>query len=97
MGGPVFQGPKRELIRTTVALLEACHLRCPASFPHLEFTEEHLNFGVRIDRRTGGDSYEAQGSAKHDDLILAVSLACWYSEQGADPAPIVTANALPHG
>ena len=88
-GGPSVSGvdqsfrvPKRELIRTTVALLEAGHLRCPAGLPHLaDFTEELLNFSVRINRRTGRDSYEARGSAKHDDLVLAVSLACWYAEQ----------------
>ena len=77
-----FHVPKRELIRTTVALLESGHLRCPAGLSHLaEFTEELLNFGVRINRRMGRDSYEARGSAKHDDLVLAVSLACWCAKQ----------------
>jgi hypothetical protein len=29
---------------------------------------------------TGHDSYEAWRESIHDDLVLAVSLACWYGE-----------------
>jgi hypothetical protein len=76
--------PKRELIRTAVALLESGLLRCPAKLPCLaEFTEELLNFGVPINQRTGRDFYDARGGAKHDDLALAVSLACWHAEHGS--------------
>ncbi len=76
--------PKRELIRTVVALLESGRFRWAENLPHYaDLVEELLNFGARINPRTGRDSYEARGTAKHDDLVLAVSLACWYSEHSA--------------
>jgi hypothetical protein len=78
-----FHVPKRELIRGFASLLESGRFKWAASLPlGPDFTEELLNFGVRINRRTGRESYAARGSGKHDDLVLAVSLACWYAEQG---------------
>jgi len=83
--GRSFHVPKRELIRTVAALLESGRFRWAESLPLcVDLIEELLNFGVRINRRTGRDSYEARGSAKHDDLVLAVSLACWYAEHIRD-------------
>jgi hypothetical protein len=79
--GQSLHVPKRELIKAVVALLESGRFRWAEKLPHgPELIEELLNFGVRINRRTGRDSYEARGTAKHDDLVLAVSLACWYAE-----------------
>lgn len=81
--GDFFHVPKRELIRSFVALLESGRFKWSASLPLCsDFTEELLNFGVRINRRTGRESYAARGTMKHDDLVLAVSLACWYAECG---------------
>jgi hypothetical protein len=41
---------------------------------------ELLNFQVRIDPLTAHDSYGAWREGAHDDLVLAVALACWRGE-----------------
>jgi hypothetical protein len=40
---------------------------------------ELQNFQVKVNLATGHDSYEAWREEAHDDLVLAVSLACWYA------------------
>lgn len=56
-----------------MALLESGRVRWAENLPHrADLIEELLNFGVRIDRRTGRDSYAARGTVVHDDLVLAV-------------------------
>jgi hypothetical protein len=42
---------------------------------------ELLNFKVKINIATGHDSYEAWREGDHDDLVLAVALACWCGER----------------
>jgi hypothetical protein len=42
---------------------------------------ELLNFKVKITIATGHDSYEAWREGDHDDLVLAVALACWCGER----------------
>ena len=79
--GKSFHVPKRELSRTVVALLESGRFRWPADLPHdADLIEELLNFEVRINQRTGRASHAARGTVVHDDLVLAVSLACWYGQ-----------------
>ena len=42
-------------------------------------------FRVKINLTTGHDSYSAGEnwrSAPYDDLVLALSMACWHSEAG---------------
>jgi hypothetical protein len=36
---------------------------------------------VKINIATGHDSYEAWREGDHDDLVLAVALACWTGER----------------
>jgi hypothetical protein len=38
---------------------------------------ELLNFRRKINLRTAHDSYEHGRESDHDDLLLAVALACW--------------------
>jgi hypothetical protein len=42
---------------------------------------ELLNFKVKINIATGHDSYEAWREGDHDDLVLAVAMACWCGER----------------
>jgi hypothetical protein len=39
-----------------------------------------VNFKVKVNLATGHDSYEAWRESVHDDLVLAVALACWHGE-----------------
>ena len=43
--------------------------------------KELLNFKVRINISTAHDSYEAWREGDHDDLVLAVAMACWCGER----------------
>ncbi len=40
---------------------------------------ELRNFHVAVNIATGHGSYEAWREGDHDDLVFAVSLACWYA------------------
>jgi hypothetical protein len=48
-------------------------------------------FKVKININTGNESFEAWRERDHDDLVLAVALACWFGERHAlfqRPKPI---------
>lgn len=79
--------PKRDLASTLQVLLQAGHLTIAAGLPEAATLQrELLAFRVKINLATGHDSYEAWREGDHDDLVLAVGLACWYARHGR-PAP----------
>ena len=41
---------------------------------------ELISFKIKVNLRTGHDSYEAWREKDHDDLDLATALACWFRE-----------------
>jgi hypothetical protein len=83
-GGSSYRVPKRELVRSLVALLESGRLQSALGLSFgKEFIDELLAFKMRINRRTSRTTYESGEAAVHDDLVLAVSLACWYGEHGS--------------
>jgi len=62
-------------------LFQAGRLKVAAELPAARLlVEELLNFRVKINVKTAHDSYEAWREGVHDDLVLAVALACWYEE-----------------
>ena len=73
--------PKRELVSTIQVLLQTKRLRIPSLLPEAQvLLEEMTNFQVKISL-TGHDSYGAWREGTHDDLLLAVALACWAAEK----------------
>lgn len=73
--------PKRELVGNLVMLFQSERLKIAeglAEGPVL--VNELVNFKVKVNLATGHDSYEAWRESVHDDLVLAVALACWYGE-----------------
>jgi hypothetical protein len=84
--------PKRDLAATVQRLLQEGRLRIPAAHPLAPVLESELTgFRVTLTAR-GHDSYAAPSagsgqagddwrSAPHDDLVLALALACWWAEQ----------------
>jgi hypothetical protein len=81
--------PKRDLVGTVRVLLESERLRIAAGDPlAAALTAELTNFRVTISKG-GHDSYGAGGGVggddwrdgAHDDLVLALALACWVGEQ----------------
>jgi hypothetical protein len=95
VGVSSYRVPKRELVRTLVTLLESGRLKCALGLPFgKEFIEELLVFQLRLNRRTGRASYGSGSGSVHDDLVLAVALACWYGEQSSGARKLNPAAAL---
>lgn len=79
--GAYFRVPKRELISLTQVLLQSERLKIAQALPEASLlVKELLDYRVKIDTRTAHDSYNAREGA-HDDLVLAVALACWAGER----------------
>jgi hypothetical protein len=74
--------PKRDLASAPLVLMQNGQLKIAEALqlaPVLR--RELLNFKVKITIATGHDSYEAWREGDHDDLVLAVALACWCGER----------------
>jgi hypothetical protein len=75
-----YRVPKRDLVSNLAVLFQGKHLRIADGIPFADvLVQELLNFRAKINVRTGNDSYEAWREGVHDDLVLAVALACWRS------------------
>jgi hypothetical protein len=82
--GDHYSVPKRDLISSLVVLLQDERLKIAESLPEARtLVQELLGFRVKISLQAH-DSYGPWREGTHDDLILAVALACWYSE---NPSP----------
>jgi len=76
--GDSYRVPKRDLVSTVSVLLQSGRLRIAACLPEAEtLVKELLNFQVKI-TNTANNTYGAWREGTHDDLVLAVALACWY-------------------
>jgi hypothetical protein len=79
--------PKRELVSALVALYHGGRLKVAEGLPLVpKLVDELLNFRIKVNLKSGHDSYEAWRESVHDDLVLAVALACWHAENR--PAPV---------
>jgi hypothetical protein len=75
--------PKRELVGNLVMLFQSERLRIAEGLVDASvLVNELVNFKVKVNLATGHDSYEAWRESVHDDLVLAVALACWHGERG---------------
>jgi hypothetical protein len=62
-------------------LFQAGRLRVAEGLPEARtLINELINFRVKI-TANAHDTYEAWREGTHDDLVLAVALACWYGER----------------
>ena len=74
--------PKRELAGVLQVLLGTRRLKVSPALPLAKvLTQEMSTFRVKINIATGNESFEAWRERDHDDLVLAVALACWSGEQ----------------
>jgi hypothetical protein len=79
--GVSYRVPKRDLVAVVAVLLATRRLAIAKALPEAKtLTAELLNFRVKIDPTTAHDSYAAWREGQHDDLVLAVALACWYTQ-----------------
>jgi len=71
--------PKRELVVATQIALQQGRLRIAAGLPEAAtLTRELADYRVKISQ-SGHDTYNAR-EGQHDDLVLAVSMTCWYRD-----------------
>jgi len=81
--------PKRDLVATVAVLLQQQRLQIAESLPETPaLLHELLNFRVTIDPKTANDSYSAWRERDHDDLVLALALACWWGEHRGGTAHV---------
>lgn len=84
--GNNYRVPKRDLISNMQVLFQNGGLKIAEGLSHASiFVQELLNFKVKINVKTAHDSYEAWREGVHDDLVLSVSLACWYPKNERQP------------
>jgi hypothetical protein len=80
-----YRVPKRDLVGVVAVLLQQARLQIAQSLPETPILlHELLNFKVKIDPNTAHDSYAAWREQDHDDLVLALALACWWGECRGD-------------
>ena len=83
---PEFRVPKRDLVSTLQVLLQNDRLKIAEGLPLAQIlVREMQNFRMKISLATGHDSYEAWREGDHDDLVLAVAMACWYAKTQYQP------------
>ncbi len=78
--------PKRELLSAANMMLGKTELKIARGIPLSDtLLSEFQIFDVKVNSATGHASYEASWrEGAHDDLILALSLACWFAMQKKD-------------
>ncbi len=71
--------PKRNLVGVVQVLLQSKRLKIAENLPETPtLVSELQNFKVKI-TAAANDTYGEWREGKHDDLVLAVALACWAS------------------
>ncbi len=79
--------PKRDLIATTSLILEQRRLRIAEDMRDTDaLIEELLTYHRRIISENGTETFSAP-SGGHDDLVIALSLALWLTENRSLPDP----------
>ncbi len=74
--GDHWRVPKKALLRPLVAAMDAGRLKVAKGLREAEaFQREFLAFERRITER---GNYAFEGAGEHDDLVIAVALACWW-------------------
>ena len=69
---------KQPLVTALQVAFERGKIRLGAGVPE-RFEEQLLNFGPKINRRTGNVAYEAIDESQHDDLVISSSLCFWFA------------------
>jgi hypothetical protein len=72
--------PKKELVGVIQALLGTKRLAIAPGPLKATLATELQRFRVKI-TTAGNETFEAWRERDHDDLVLAVALACWYGER----------------
>jgi len=80
--------PKRQLVATVQSLLQTGRLKFAEGLPLAGvLTEELQKFRAKINVSTGHTSFEHWRERDHDDVVLALALACWRGENKRELPP----------
>ena len=94
--GRTYRVPKRDLAGVLQVLFQSGRIKVARGLREAETLMRELqNFKVKINIQAGHDSYEAWREGDHDDLVLAVALACWYGLRRKGPRPHGATLAVP--
>ncbi len=74
--GRMWRVPKQAILRPLVAATEAGQLKVAKGLPEAEALQAELQAFQRRITECGHDTF--QGIGEHDDLVIAVALACWW-------------------
>jgi hypothetical protein len=86
--GRDYRVPKKDLVSTVQALLQTGRLKFAEGLPLAGvLTEELQKFRAKIDVSTGHASFEHWRERDHDDVVLALALACWHGENKRELPP----------
>jgi hypothetical protein len=74
-----YHVPRRDLISTGQVLLQAKRLKIAEGLTEGEqLVQELLSLRRKLTEK--GETFEPEGTGGHDDLVMALLLACWYGE-----------------
>lgn len=79
-----YNVPKRDIVTALIAAWQSGRFKMPppTALPIIEtFVEELQGFKMKIDAKTGHDSYEAWLEKIHDDLVMGVGLGVWWFDK----------------
>jgi hypothetical protein len=76
-GGGHYNVPKRDLIASVQLALEKGELRISGRLREASALVEELVDVRKTFRESGRDRVGAEGAGEHDDLVIALALACW--------------------
>jgi hypothetical protein len=89
--GGVFGVPKTDLVASIQVLLQKGQLKIARSLPDSpRLLKELLDMRTWAGRTPGRMQIGAEGAGEHDDLAMAVALACWQARPNwsSSPAPL---------
>lgn len=79
--GHGYHVPKRDLVFALLTTFQNGQFKIAEGLLLAKpLIDELLNFKVKIDTKTGHDSYESWRESIHDDLVLSASLAVWFGK-----------------
>ena len=83
--------PKRDLVINLALMIQNKELKVLKSLPLAQvLATEMQNMTVKINSRTGSDSYGAEKAQEHDDLTMALCMAAWWAQNKPAPTYITT-------
>jgi hypothetical protein len=95
-----FHVPKIDLVGALQSAMGNNTLKVAARLDHARtLLDEMMSFKVKIDLKTGNESFEAWRSRDHDDLVLGLAVAMWFAKRarvkGMSLGPAVLTAAAP--